>query len=198
MKTIISLLLSFYFFNVHDKPIVPSVEVQLKTAVLAAPEELRAAATIYGFNKEGIMVVLRQGSNDVICLADDPKVTGFNVACYHKDLEPFMKRGRELKTEGKKGKEVEYLRTKEIDEGKILMPKNPTTLYVLTAPEENYNSETGEVSNTYLRYVIYTPYATSESTGLPLKPHVAGMPWIMDPGKPHAHIMISPAPNSSK
>ena len=193
----ISLILSFFFFNVHDKPIVPSAEVQIKTAIMAAPDELRAEATVYGFNKDGNMVLLREGSNDVICLADDPKVKGFNVACYHKDLEPFMKRGRELKAEGKKGKEVEYLRTKEIEDGKLLMPKTPTTLYVLTAPHENYNIETGEVKDTYLRYVIYTPYATSESTGLPLKPHIAGMPWIMDPGKPHAHIMISPA-NPSK
>lgn len=197
MKTIISLILSFFFFNVHDKPIIPSVEVQIKTAVMAAPEELRGEATVYGFNKDGNMVLLREGQNDVICLADDPKVKGFNVACYHKDLEPFMKRGRELRAEGKQGKEIEYSRTKEIDEGKLLMPKAPTTLYVLTAPHENYNIETGEVTDTYLRYVIYTPYATSESTGLPLKPHTAGMPWIMDPGKPHAHIMISP-PTPSK
>jgi hypothetical protein len=192
MKTAISLLLSLFFFNIHDKPIIPSDEVQIKTALMAAPEELRAEATVYGFNKDGNMILLREGNNDVICLADDPKIKGFNVACYHKDLEPFMKRGRELRAEGKQGKEIEYLRTKEINEGKLLMSKAPTTLYVLTAPHENNNIETGEVSNTYLRYVIYTPYATSESTGLPLKPHVAGMPWIMDPGTPHAHIMISP------
>ncbi len=193
MKTIISLILSFFFFNVHDKPIIPSAEIQIKTAVMAAPEELRAEATVYGFNKEGKLTLLREGTNDVICLADDPQIKGFNVACYHKDLEPFMKRGRELKAEGKKGNEIQYLRTKEINEGKILMPDAPTTLYVLTAQEDKYNNETGEVTDTYLRYVIYTPYATSESTGLPLKPNVAGMPWIMDPGTPHAHIMISPA-----
>lgn len=195
MKTIISLLLCFYFFNVHDLPIVPSVEAQIKGATLAAPEELRDEATVYGFDKTGKMVLLREGSNDVICLADDPNVKGFNVACYHKDLEPFMKRGRELKAEGKKGKEVEYVRTKEVNSGELMMPESPTTLYVLTADEKDYDIETGAVENTYLRYVIYTPYSTSESSGLPLRPHAPGMPWIMDPGTPHAHIMISPAPN---
>lgn len=193
MKTIISLILSFFFFNIHDKPVIPSVEVQIKTAIMAAPEELRAEATVYGFNKEGKLTLLREGTNDVICLADDPQIKGFNVACYHKDLEPFMERGRELKAEGKKGKEIQYLRTKEIDEGKLLMPDAPTALYVLTAAEEKYDPQTGEVTDTYLRYVIYTPYATSESTGLPRKQHAPGMPWIMDPGTPHAHIMISPA-----
>lgn len=193
MKTLISFLLCFYFFNVHDQPIIPSVEIQIKTAVLAAPAELQAEATVYGYNKKGEMVLLREGSNEMICLADDPKIPGFNVACYHQSLEPFMKRGRELRMEGKKGKEIEYLRAKEIEDGKLIMPSQPTALYVFTAPEKDYDKETGEVNNTYLRYVVYTPYATSESTGLPLKPHAPGMPWIMDPGTPHAHIMISPA-----
>src|SRR5690606_40281405 len=63
----------------------------------------------------------------------------------------------------------------------------------LTAPREGFNTETGEVTNGYLRYVVYIPYATAESTGLPLKPDVPGMPWIMDPGTHRAHIMINPA-----
>jgi len=43
-----------------------------------------------------------------------------------------------------------------------------------------------------LRYVIYIPFATAESTGLPLAPSAPGMPWIMDPGTHRAHIMINP------
>ena len=37
---------------------------------------------------------------DLICLADDPKIDALSVACYHKDLEPFMARGRELDADG--------------------------------------------------------------------------------------------------
>jgi hypothetical protein len=40
--------------------------------------------------------------------------------------------------------------------------------------------------------VIYIPYATAESTGLPAKPGSPGMPWIMNPGTARAHIMIDP------
>ncbi len=196
MKSFLSLILCFFFFNVHDQPMIPSVEIQIKTAVLAAPEEFRSDATVLGYSKDGKLVTLRKGSNDLICLADDPAVKGFNVASYHKDLEPFMSRGRELKAEGKKGKEIVYIRTNEVNDGSLVMPISPTTLYVLTAPEGDYNTETGEVSNSYLRYVIYTPYATAETSGLPLRPYVPGMPWLMDPGTPHAHIMISPAPNN--
>jgi len=43
-----------------------------------------------------------------------------------------------------------------------------------------------------LRYVIYIPFATPESTGLPLSPEIPGGPWIMDSGTHRAHIMLNP------
>jgi hypothetical protein len=43
-----------------------------------------------------------------------------------------------------------------------------------------------------MRYVIYIPFATPESTGIPLKPLTPGGPWIMNPGTHRAHIMINP------
>ena len=58
-----------------------------------------------------------------------------------------------------------------------------------------FDPETGEVTKGYLRYVIYIPFATPESTGLPLAPSEPGMPWIMDPGTHRAHIMINPPQN---
>lgn len=73
---------------------IPSVEVQIKTAVLAAPEDKRDGAMVYGYNSKGEFVVLRKGTNELVCLTDDPNSPGFNVSCYHKDLEPFMARGR--------------------------------------------------------------------------------------------------------
>ena len=170
----------------------PDKELQIKTAVLAAPQAQREDATVMGFNAKGDLVVLRKGGNGMICLADDPAQKGLNVSCYHQDLEPFMERGRQLKKEGRSFQEIFDMREQEVKSGKLKMPSQPTTLYVYSAPEENYNAETGEVKEGYLRYVIYIPYATAESTGLPLKPDFAGQPWIMDPGTHRAHIMISP------
>lgn len=175
---------------------VPSKEVQIKTAVLAAPEGLREKALVYGYSDKGEFVVLRQGSNEMVCLADDPAQPGLNVSCYHKDLEPFMARGRELKKDGKNQKEVFDIREAEVKSGKLIMPKQPATLFVYSAKEDQFNKTTGEVTNGYLRYVIYIPYATAESTGLPLSQEAPGMPWIMDPGTHRAHIMINPPPKN--
>jgi hypothetical protein len=161
---------------------------QIASAILAAPKERRAAATVLGYNAKGEVVTLRKGTNDLICLADDPADKTFSVACYHKELEPFMARGRELAAKGAKGKERHEMRWKEVEQGKVPIPREPRLLYVLTGA--GYDAAKGEVINPYLRWVVYTPYATPESTGLST---TAGPgPWLMYPGTPGAHIMISP------
>ena len=60
---------------------------------------------------------MREGKNDLICLADNPNDDAFSVACYHKDLEPFMARGRELLAAGVTGKERHAQRKKESRRG---------------------------------------------------------------------------------
>src|SRR5688572_26521658 len=102
---------------------IPSAEWQIKTALLAAPEADRAAATVLGYDPSGAVVTLRPGTNNLICLADDPKQTAFSVACYHKDLEPFMARGRELQAQGKKGTEIIKIREEDVKTGKLKMPE---------------------------------------------------------------------------
>ncbi len=171
---------------------VPSAEIQIKSAVLAAPAELRDGAMVYGYSDKGDWIVLRKGTNSMVCLADNPKEEGLNVSCYHKDLDPFMARGRELKAAGKSQKEVFDARESEVKSGTLLMPKQPTTLFVYSAAADSYNAQTGEVTKGKFRYVVYVPYATAESTGLPLKPEAPGMPWLMNPGTHRAHIMINP------
>ena len=169
----------------------PSVEWQIRTAVLACPEEFREQSTVLGYQESGLLGVLRSGTNNMICLADNPKTDGFSVSSYHSDLEPFMKRGRELKEEGLNFKSIFDIRESEATSGSLKMPSS-TTLYVL---DGNINEQTKEIENTYLRYVIYIPFATPESTGLPTKPSIPSEPWIMDPGTHRAHIMISPERN---
>jgi hypothetical protein len=169
---------------------VPPAPVQIASAVLAAPEELRAGAEVLGYNEEGKLVTLREGKNELICLASDPRQESFSVACYHRDLEPYMARGRELSAEHVTGKERYDIRWKEIGAGKLSMPREPRTLYVLNG--SGYDAATGKVSDSYLRWVIYVPYATAESTGLSTKP-AENAPWLMYPGTAGAHIMINPA-----
>lgn len=171
---------------------IPDRENQIAAAAMAAPEEDRNGAAVFGYDAKGQLVELRKGTNNLICISDDPGRPGFQTVCYHKDLQPFMQRGRDLRTEGKTNQEIFDIREEEAKAGTLKMPEQPTTLHLLEGKEGFFDPSSGEVKNASYRYVVYIPWATSESTGLPLKPLVAGGPWIMDPGTHRAHIMITP------
>ena len=176
----------------NDKPKidVPPEAVQIAGALTAAPEDRREGATVLIYGTDGELKTGKQGTNDIVCLADAPTQKGFQSACYHKELDAYMARGRALRAEGvTDGAKNRETRWKEIDEGKLAMPKQPRTLYVMHG--KGFDAEKGEVVEPYLRWVIFTPYATPESTGLSTQPGPS-VPWLMFPGTPGAHIMINP------
>lgn len=190
-----SMLSSLLWLAIVQTPPAPSVvpppDAQIAGAVQAAPADQRATATVVGVDPTGKHTTLRKGSGTLVCLADDPAQAGFSVACYHKDLEPFMARGRELAAAGTKGRgPAEDVRYKEIAAGTLKMPAVPTLLTIVAG--SSFDPASGTVADSYTRWVIYTPGATPESTGVPTTPG-PGAPWLMFPGTPGAHIMISPA-----
>ncbi len=167
---------------------IPEKSWQIKTALLAVPEEYREGAKVYGYDETGEFTTLQEGNNAYICIADDPQKEGFSTAAYHADLDVFMARGRALKAEGKAFKEIFDIREKEVKSGELKMP-DKATLCVFTG---TVNPETMEIENSYVRYVFYMPFATGASTGLSTSPMPAGHAWLMDAGTHRAHIMITP------
>src|SRR4030095_15843209 len=107
--------------------------------------EKRDSCTVYGFSADTQLILLRKGTNEMICLADDPKVPGFSVACYVRELEPFMQRGRELRNKGIKDQQLFDERQKEVKAGTLQMPKEPAALYVYSAKDQDFDHTTGEV-----------------------------------------------------
>jgi hypothetical protein len=171
---------------------------QIASAILAAPEEVREGAKVYGFDEEGNFKTLREGTNDMICIADDPNRDGFEVVSYHKDLDPYMARGRALKAEGKAFGDRRDIREKEAAEGNLKMPTSSATLHILHGNDGYFDLDSLKVRNAKYRYVVYIPYATQASTGLSLSPNAPGHPWLMFPGKANAHIMITPPAKENK
>jgi len=170
-------------------PVTPDPETQIAQALQAAPEGLRDGATVRGFDERGRLVTLREGSNDLICRASDPSAERWEAVCYHTTLDPWMARGRELRAQGVTGRDVDRTRWDEAEAGRLPVPDYGITLHILTG--EGYDAESGQVLSPFMRWVIYVPGATAESTGLSTQP-ARGIPWLMDPGTPGAHIMITP------
>lgn len=197
MKSIISAFVVFLLlFGSSEVLAQITKEDQIKMAVLAAPEKERAGAHVFGFNEAGEMVTLREGTNNFVVRADNPNQAGFEVVSYPKDVEPFMARGRALKADGKNRGEILEMREKEMMNGTLQKPKYGSTLAIYYGQEASYNAETNKLEGGQFRYVIYTPLATAETTGLPERPNAKGHPWVMFPGLYRAHIMITPANNN--
>lgn len=176
----------------QSTPAAAPAEQQVASAVLPLPEEFRATATVLGYDAAGALKELRAGTGPFICLASDPKNDRFHVACYHRSMEPFMARGRALRAQGITGNGVDSVRYAEAKAGTLPLPKEPAALYSLTGPAGSYDAATNTATGARPLFVVYIPYATAESTGLPAKP-VQDAPWIMFPGTPKAHIMFVPS-----
>jgi len=165
---------------------------QIDMAVLAAPEQVRAEATVYGFDDDGKFVLLRKGTNDYVVRSDDPNKAGFEVVCYPANAEAFMARGRALKAEGKGLRDVWAIREKEAEAGTLKMPSTGSMLHIYAGKEAKYNVETKALEGGSFRYIVYMPLATTETSGYPTSPNERGHPWLMFPGLHRAHIMITP------
>ncbi len=168
-----------------------SVEAeQIAAAVLPLPAALRAGAGVMGYREAGKLVVLRQARNGMRCLADDPSDDRFHVACYATTMEPFMARGRALRAAGTPGTQVDTVRFAEVRRGTLRMPTAPAALYSLTGPKGDFDPASGAAPNSKPLFVLYMPGATSATTGLSSAPGKG--PWLMNPGTPRAHLMLTP------
>ena len=56
---------------------IPSKTNQIASALMAAPKQFRDGATVLGYDAKGTLTTLRRGSNNMICLADNPKKKWF-------------------------------------------------------------------------------------------------------------------------
>jgi hypothetical protein len=163
-------------------------DLQIRLAVQAAPASMRDAATVQGWNAAGAFTTLRTGTNGLICMAPAPEREDFEVSCHHEALEPFFARGRELIAKGITGNDRTQARWDEFTAGSLPIPFGGIN-YILAG--EGFDAATAEIQAPFLRWVIYTPNASPETTGIGIEPGT-GSPWLMFPGTPGSHIMIVP------
>ena len=171
-------------------PVSMTEAQQITAAVLPLPADARASAKVMGYrNGSPNLVTLREGKVFTCFLPEADGKRGFHAACYHQSLEPFMARGRALRASGTKDEQVDTVRFAEVKAGKLEMPKQPAAMYQLFGGK--FDPATSTITGAQPLFVVYISGATGATSGLPEKPVENGM-WIMYPGTPKAHIMLTP------
>jgi hypothetical protein len=171
----------------------PSVEAQIKEAVAILPEDLRADATVVTYDPAtGARKVLRQGTNFLEC---QPKMADGFERCYNKSLASRRDLEAKLRAEKKTDEQV--------SQGVAAAIKGGT----LPTPPPGMMSYRGYDKSDRIQklWVWSAPNATPESIGVSTASQrdaaIAGkgLPWMMNPGTPGAHVMIpiNPAPKTT-
>ena len=173
----------------------PSVEQQVAEAVQILPQDLRGGATVVAYDTAtGARKVLRQGTNFVECQPRSPE-DGF-TRCYNKALAPRRDLEATLRAQKKSDKEISDAVAAAVKAGSLPTPAKGMMSY------RGYN-KTDRIQNLW---VMSLPGGTPQTVGVSdVSQRVAaigghGLPFMMLPGTPGAHIMIpiNPAVTVSK
>lgn len=162
-----------------------SKDQQIAEAVMAAPEALRAGATVVSYDAKGDPMVLRQGTNNIVCTPNAPGGTSYSVNCYSAALRAQRDFQAKEKAEGKDAKTQAADLQAAMASGKLQAPPTGTAMYSLSGKTKE--SARG-------MWVVLVPGMTAEQTGLPTQPTANNTPWLMRAGTPAAHIHIPQAP----
>lgn len=179
---------------------------EVRFAVLPLPAQLRDGATV--MHRLDVMhdpVVVRQGTNGIVCMRFVPGQAAWDARCYDAALFKAFMRTIELFRSGMSRDSVDSRIEAEVRAGSLSLPTHPTAGYrVLGGPAE-YNPASGAItSRMEIWQSLHVPFATATDMGLPNESTVTDAqrtqtPYVMASGTWWAHVMIEhPMPAASK
>lgn len=161
-----------------------STEEIIAQSVRPLPEDLRAGATVFRYDPAtGDRIVLRQGNNQVECRPKDEE--GF-TRCSPAANAPRSDLSAKLRAQGMSGDALSAALADAEKKGLINPPIFGALSYRL------YD----EPDRIQLLWIVSVPNATPEQLGMPTGSQRdnalagRGLPWMMEPGTPGAHLMI--------
>ena len=159
-------------------------EQQIAEAVQILPQDLRAGATVVRYDPgTGARVVLRAGTNFIEC---QPRAADGFTRCYNKALGPRRDLEAKLHAQKKSDKEVQQAVDAAVKAGTLPEAPKATVAYRGYDKADRIQDLWG----------ILLPNATPESVGVSTVSQRdaalagRGLPWMMEAGKPGAHIMV--------
>jgi len=185
MKPIIVAAIALTAWSIDASAQSKQPEQQLiDEAVRILPQDLRAGATVVTYDATtGARRVLREGTNFVEC---QPQMADGFARCYSRTLGPRRDLEARLRAQKKSDEDIQKEVAAAVKEGTLPPPAKGMMSY------RQYDKR-DRIQNLW---VMSLPNATPESVGVSTVSQRdaalegKGLPWMMLPGTPGAHIMI--------
>jgi len=193
------LALAFHARTAVAQPKAPSQAAEIRFAVLPLPEGLRDGATVMGMDSTHRPVVLRQGSNDMVCMRVVPGEAPWDARCYEATIARLIFRAGELVMSGLTIDSVGPRIEAETRAGTLALRKPTAAAYRALGPADAYNPSTGAVTRQMqIWHALHMPFATAEAMGFPDESTVsieerARTPYVVASGTWWSHVMIQRA-----
>ena len=152
----------------------------IEKAVLAAPRQLQAGATVIKWKSDFTYDTLRKGTNRLVCYERpvQPGQPAFSVECT--STANLERVSQSLKTETIQDSKARQTAFEDMERaGKWTKPEFGSVFYNMTGNDQ---------ATARLHATICVPGATSKTMGLPEDGNQGGA-WIMNAGTSAAHIM---------
>jgi len=170
---------------------------EIRFALLPLPEQLRDGATVMRVDSTHHPVVVRQGSNGMVCMRVLPGDAAWDARCYEASMARLIFRAGELVMSGlaidSLGPRIEA----EVRAGTLTLPKQPAASYRALGPQDAYVPATGAVTaRIEIWQSLHVPFATAEEMGLPdeptlTEPQRGAMPVVVASGTWWSHVMLA-------
>jgi hypothetical protein len=172
-------------------PVVPPAAQQIAAAVLPLPAPLREQATVVGYAPDMTLVVLRAGTNGLVCTGTRPGDPQFDVRCYQETFIPLVRRIAQLRALPEA--ESRHIIDAEVKSGKLPLPNGPVAGYRMLGPASAYTAATNSAGPAISSWQsIHFPYRTAAELGLPDEGTVSRkLPYVMASGTAWSHVMIN-------
>jgi hypothetical protein len=153
-------------------------QAAIDKALLAAPGNLKAAATVIKWKADFTYDTLRKGTNRLVCYdrSGQPGQAPFAAECT--SLGNLERAAQNLKFEAMGAQKQAMLDAAEKD-GTRVKPEFGSVWYHLRGADAEHTST---------HVTIAVPFATTKTLGLP-ESGTGGGVWIMNPGTSTAHLM---------
>ena len=179
MKRILPMVFSLLVVSAGAFAQAPD-EAAIDKALMAAPAQLKAGATVVKWNADATWTTLKKGTNKLVCYdkSGEPAAQPFMVECTSLANLPRAAQNLKFNSIADKAESKAAFEKAEAD-GTRVKPEFGSVWYHLMGKDAEH---------TRTHMTIAVPGATTQSMGLPDNPKEGGV-WIMNAGTTTAHLM---------